>query len=285
MSADERLLYESRVRMRQALLAGVTALLLIVGSLLQVLGPTAKVSEATLGLITVNKRVPLDQIGSAVTMLGLLGLAGTLAYLFGAARARRPEMREYTKYAAIAGAILMGVATLAYWVIIAFKAHQFVTQGDQTYVQANHLTKGFVDVIPLLAQLGAFLLAIGFFLISMNAMRVGLITRLMGYLGIFAAVLFVIPFTPLPIVQAGWLIAIAYLISGRWPSGVPPAWLSGRAEPWPSGQQVREQRIRANDKGKRATPAPALEPAGEPVGAQAARTRSATPKRKRKRRR
>jgi hypothetical protein len=282
MSADERLLYESRVRTRQALLAGVTALLLVLGSLLQVLGPTAKVSEATLGLITVNKRVPLDQVGSVVTLLGLLGLAGSLAYLFGAARARRPEMREYTKYAAIAGAILMGVATFVYWVIIAFKAHQFVTHGDQTYVQANNLTKGFVDIIPLVAQLGAFLLAIGFFLISMNAMRVGLLTRLMGYLGIFAAVLFVIPFTPLPIVQAGWLIAMAYLISGRWPSGVPPAWLSGRAEPWPSGQQVREQRIRANDKGGRATPAPV--PAREPAGAQATRTRSATPKRKRKRR-
>jgi hypothetical protein len=122
-------------------------------------------------------------------------------------------------------------------------------------------------------------------------MRVGLLTRFMGYLGIFAGILVLFVITPIPIVQAYWLIAIGYLISGRWPSGLPPAWQSGRAEPWPSTQQVREQRQKAMQdrraRGKpvgkpgKAAPAPAPEPAVAPAGRG---TRATTSKRKRKRR-
>ena len=64
----------------------------------------------------------------------------------------------------------------------------------------------------------------------------------MGYLGIIAGVLTIIPIVPIPIVEAYWLVALAYLISGRWPSGVPPAWTSGRAVPWPSSQELRAAR-------------------------------------------
>jgi hypothetical protein len=61
-------------------------------------------------------------------------------------------------------------------------------------------------------------------------------------LGIIVGVLFVIPIgSPVPVVQAFWLGALAYLLSGRWPNGVPPAWESGKAEPWPSAQEMRER--------------------------------------------
>ena len=90
-------------------------------------------------------------------------------------------------------------------------------------------------------------------------------------------------------VQTYWLLAIAYLISGRWPTGVPPAWRSGRAEPWPSSAEMRARR--ATDIGERRQrggkkPAPDA-PVHEPETAAApanGRTRSTTPKRKRKRR-
>ena len=78
-------------------------------------------------------------------------------------------------------------------------------------------------------------------LVSLNAMRVGLLTRFLGYLGIIAGVLTIIPLVPIPIVEAYWLLALAYLLSGRWPSGVPPAWSSGEAVPWPG----RQQQVRA----------------------------------------
>ena len=77
-------------------------------------------------------------------------------------------------------------------------------------------------------------------------MRVGLLTRFMGVLGIIVGVLFIVPIgSPLPIVQAFWLVALGALFLGRWPSGMPPAWVTGEAQPWPSQQELREARMEA----------------------------------------
>ena len=44
-------------------------------------------------------------------------------------------------------------------------------------------------------------------------MPVGLLTRFLGYLGIFAGVMVIIPVVQLPVVQAYWLGAVAYLLT------------------------------------------------------------------------
>jgi hypothetical protein len=97
--------------------------------------------------------------------------------------------------------------------------------------------------------------------------------------------------TQVPVVQTFWLLAIAYLISGRWPTGVPPAWRSGRAEPWPSSAQMRAQRaVDTGDRRQRGAKKPQPVAAAEAPDAAAAaaaaneRTRATTSKRKRKRR-
>ncbi len=85
---------------------------------------------------------------------------------------------------------------------------------------------------------------ISFVLLALNGMRVGLLTRFMGVLGIIVGVLFVIPLgASLPIVQAFWLIALGALFLGKWPAGLPPAWVTGEAQPWPTQQELREARI------------------------------------------
>jgi len=131
--------------------------------------------------------------------------------------------------------------------------------------------------------------AVAFVLVSLAAMNQGLLTRFMGYLGMFAGALVLFQITQVPVVQTFWLLAIAYLISGRWPTGVPPAWRSGRSEPWPSSAEMRARR--AADMSERrqrggATPSkPAAKPQPEPAAAPVnERTRATTPKRKRKRR-
>jgi hypothetical protein len=112
-------------------------------------------------------------------------------------------------------------------------------------------------------------------------MRAGLLTRFMGVLGIIIGVLVVIPIGPLPVVQTFWLIALGALLLGFWPgAGVPPAWRSGRAEPWPSSGQVTEQRRAARAGRGRAASAPAADEASAPAAAVAG-----SPRRKRKRRR
>src|SRR5204862_6894101 len=93
-----------------------------------------------------------------------------------------------------------------------------------------------------LGTLGTLATAFGLVVISLNAMRVGLLTRFMGVLGIIVGVLFVIPLGTLPVVQAFWLGALAVLLAQRWPAGQPPAWVTGTAQPWPSSQDVARRR-------------------------------------------
>ena len=103
-------------------------------------------------------------------------------------------------------------------------------------------------------------------------MRAGLLTRFMGALGIVVGVLQVVQVgSSLPLVQTFWLGGLALLFAGRRPGGDPPAWRTGRAEPWPSGAQLAEQRraaaeAEAEDGGAAAPAAPA-EPERVPAGA------------------
>jgi hypothetical protein len=295
MTPDETLQYERRTKMRQAVIAGIAGILLVGAAALQLSGPQSKINEITIGLITEHKRFPIDVIGAVINGLGLCAVAWTLSYLFGITRARNADLRTWIRGIAIAGGILAALTAIVYAILVAIKAHQFVTTGDQTYMEANHLTSatGFVAV-PVIGQLGALLLAIGFVMTSLNAMRVGLLTRFMGYLGIFTGVLVLFPIgSPVPVVQGFWLLALAYLLSGRWPTGLPPAWSSGRAERWPSSQELREQRMAArgqtadgarrsrSSKPERAPKQTEPEPVASPSQA---RTRASTSKRKRKRR-
>jgi hypothetical protein len=286
MTADEIIARESRVLPRQAVIAGAAGVLLLVSAILQFTGPHTTINELTLGLIYANKRYVTDITAAVLNGLALLCVAATLVFLFNATNARNPGVQPYMRWLALVGGVLAAISSVANTVVIAIKAHQFVTQGDQTYVQANHLTStGILTALQYGNLLGALLVAMSLVLIGLGAMRVGLLTRFMGYLGIFSGILLIFPLVQVPVVEAYWLLALAYLFTGRWPSGVPPAWSSGKAEKWPSAAEMREERMRARGgpplRPKKPAPAPAPEPV--PAGP-ATRTRASTPKRKRKRR-
>ncbi len=284
MNPEDRLAYESRVGTRQVVFAAAAGVLVMAAVLVQIGGPHVKVNEQTLGLVTEAKRATRDLIGSIASALGSLALASTLWYLWGSAITRDPKIKpRLIGIIAVIGCVLSGISVVAYVANYGIQAHHFVDHGSQTYPEANALLTKPTLVIPQITNdFGLLLVAVGYVMVSLNAMRVGLLTRFMGYLGIIAGVLTIIPIVPIPIVSAYWLLALAYLFSGRWPSGVPPAWSSGRAEPWPKTQRARPAREPLFGRG-RAKPAP--EPAPEPVGAPApGPTRSATSKRKRKRR-
>ena len=185
---------------------------------------------------------------------------------------------------AFAAGVISAVAVVATAIASAHAADEFVSHGNQTWVEAHALISKAWFVIPEVAgYLGAFMVAISLVLVSLAAMRVGLLPRFMGYLGIVAGVLTILPFLPIPIVEAYWLLALAYLLSGRWPSGVPPAWTSGVAVPWP--RQPRAERTQSSRPGApRSGAKPVPQPAGAARGPASNSTRATTPKRKRKRR-
>jgi hypothetical protein len=278
----DQLQRETQMRIRMAPVPVLAAILFALAAVTGAVGTHPKVAELTLDLLVAHKRFPLDLIGSVVNGAVLLALGAVLSFLWRATSARKPGFSAAVKYVAIAGAALAAISGVVYAVSVAVVANKFATTGQQTYQQAHDLTSSAaLLVLPLLGQAALLLLAVATVLVCLNAMRVGLLPKLMGYLGIVVGVLFLFPIGALaPLIQAAWLGALGYLFFGRWPSGHPPAWSSGVAVPWPSNQQARQPRPARGGRGK-PVPAPTPEPAIAPA---AGTTRATTPKRKRKRR-
>lgn len=78
---------------------------------------------------------------------------------------------------------------------------------------------------------GAIGFLIGLFYTALNAMRVGLLSRFWGSLGMAVGVILILP--TLQIIAFAWFIYLGLLLAGWMPGGRPPAWAAGEAIPWP----------------------------------------------------
>jgi hypothetical protein len=216
-------------------------------------------------------------VSTLLRALGMLGLGWALTYLAVATRARRPEFPRVAQYLPIVGAVLSALATVLSTVATIAAVRSFL-DGPRTVAEADEITSSGLLVTAQLINLpGLLALALGLVLISLNAMRAGLLTRFMGVLGMITGLLLVFPIgSPLPIVQCFWLLMLGLLFVGRWPGGTPPAWQGSEAIPWPSGAEVRQARRRAMS-GARGEEEAAPEPAPAPA-------RAGTARKKRKRR-
>jgi hypothetical protein len=217
---------------------------------------------------------------------GFIALTYAVTFLAAATRARRPEFAKWAFYLPIVGGVLFSVSWVALGVGRVLDANE-VVDGAGTIGAVQDLgATGLSQLSRVLLTPAALALAVGIVLVSLNAMRAGLLTRFMGALGIVVGVFQVVQVgSSLPLVQTFWLGGLALLFAGRRPGGDPPAWSTGRAEPWPSGAQLAEQRRAAAEAqaqaqaGGTTTPAAPAEPERVPAGAH-----SQSAKRKRKRR-
>src|ERR1700729_4429042 len=94
MNPEQQLQYEARVRNRQAIVAVLAGVLLVVAATLPLAGPHTKVDELTIDLITANKRFPLDLIAAIVNGIGSLLVAWARDYPYLCSRARNPEVKS-----------------------------------------------------------------------------------------------------------------------------------------------------------------------------------------------
>ena len=177
-------------------------------------------------------------LGTAVARgLGFIAIALMLAYLGSAIRNRTDVFKPFWIWLAFAGGIGGAIATILFTLGTSAEISQFL-DGARTVDRAEDIGDSSLLVvaqligIPGTQAIGLASLALGlaWVVICLNAMRVGLLTRFMGVLGIICGALIVLPIlSPLPIVQTFWLGAMAVLLAGRWPSGLPPAWSTGEA--------------------------------------------------------
>jgi hypothetical protein len=327
MSAEEALAWEAEHRQRAGLAAFAAAILTIVGVLLTTLGqpsssefddkivtvvdamgraaggqtiPPGRISAYT---VEVGQSPALPIAGAVLFGLGSLAVYFAMAYLFRAVRARKPEFQQVALVMAAIGAVGFGLGRAVSEIARYLGAADFVNAADKSNSAASDALSPSASLIgQVIWQAAALALGFAFVLIALNAMRVGLLTRFMGVLGIIVGVTFVLPLDQQGIIRVFWLGALGVLFLGRMPSGTPKAWTTGAAEPWPSQQQLREQReaARAQREPPRReeperkpspterTPATAPPPAPprprRPDAAAAGTPHSASKKRKRKRR-
>ena len=179
---------------------------------------------------------------AALNALGLLAAGLVLTFLGRATRARRPSFRSWLANLPLVSGAVFALAGLAL-VIATNVAVSSLLDGPRTVSAVSDWQGGIITAGRTVESLARLLLGVGFVLVSLNAMRIGLLTRFMGALGVISGALLVLPIGgPLPIVQAFWLVGVAISIGERFPGAVAPAWRTGRAEPWPSQQELREAR-------------------------------------------
>jgi hypothetical protein len=181
--------------------------------------------------------------GSVLAGIAIGALTLVLLLLVDATRFRRPESWSLTRPLVLFGGIAVAVVSIGHQVLSAILTHHFVVGHDFSgHAVELALTKGTANVVSDYLDLVAGLaLATGMIATMVGTMRVGLLTRWVGALGIFTGVLIFLPIggATLEVVPAFWMVAMGMLYAERWPGGDPPAWTSGQARPWPTRADQR----------------------------------------------
>ncbi len=277
ITPEETLAEEARRSFKAGAAAIAAGLLTLVGAMLAIAGnngfPTLYVLDtlrSQFGLLPSGAPGPIARVAlfldehiveivaaRLVTALaiGLMGVA--MVFLYRSTKARNPELNKIALIATISGAVLAVVAGVVASIALANDVSAFADAARQSEATARDaLADPFTTGAVQLSGLGSAILGLGIALTTLNAMRVGLLTRFMGILGVIVGILSFLPQLEgqLPFVKIFWFVALGALVLGRWPGERPLAWQTGEAQPWPTQQDLREARTAARGESK---PAPA----------------------------
>jgi hypothetical protein len=205
----------------------------------------------------------IDAHGGSVTLSSILQaasfllLAIPLVYLFQAARARSERVQPAVLAIVILAPLLVGIGTVLYGQARQEAAENFVAGEAKPTISAKEVKEKCEDDKPLaacekeereddaasnalsdaslstpagiLTLGGGLLFAIGLFYTCLWAMRLGLLSRFWGSLGMALGIAILLGFVILAIV---WFFYLGLLYLGFLPGGKPPAWEEGAAVPW-----------------------------------------------------
>ncbi len=285
MSRQEILERERRWARPVAFAAILTPPLYIASTFLET---TSEVSRS--GLDTERFR-GIDAAGAALTgsvvlrTVAFVLMCLPLLYVFRAAQARSDRVSGAMIGFAVIGPVLLAVQTVVAYIAQTQVASDFVADaapGGDVFTLLDDLSEDSTafDVAANLLLPAILGTAVAMIYVSLQAMRVGLLTRFFGTLGMalgVGTVLIAPAFSLLAIsIWIGWL---GFVILDRVPRGRPPAWAAGIAIPWP---RPGEEPPKVEPEGE-AIEADASELVGD--GGDAERDHSARRQRSRKRKR
>jgi hypothetical protein len=241
---DDQLAWEARAGKPAAVASFAAALMSIVAGLYL---PLALADyDGTDGLL---QRADVESsdfvVAGGLHALSLLLLVPPLLYLFRATRYRHPRLMPAAAVLAVLGALTLAAGTILRQLDLIDVAESFVPEQaeadkDPDEAAEDAIRDGRSAAVEGIIFGGSIALAFSFVMISLNAMRAGLLSRFMAILGIFVGVLLVIPLG-VQILQLFWFVALGLLFLDRWPGGRGPAWQTGETIPWPGAAEQREE--------------------------------------------
>ena len=173
----------------------------------------------------------------ALQAIGLILFAPPLFFLFQAAADRSSAVRRSLIGLTVVGPLFFGFALVLFFVAYNSATPTFIdgapAGGDLNQFAEDTLTEESTWGAYLGLQLAAALsLVFAVVYTSLQAMRVGLLTRFLGTLGMALGVGFLL-FGPLgPLALGLFIVTISLLIADLWRGERPPAWETGEAIPW-----------------------------------------------------
>jgi hypothetical protein len=241
---EAALAWEQRWSRPVALATFASILLIVAAILVASQGVGGGDGEAEL-LRNIDAHRSAELLSSILQAIGVGLLAAPLYYLFRAAQARSERMQGPLVGMVIVGPLFLAVLAVLGGITSLNAASDFVANevprltakgvalsSDRANEVASETLKegGLRTLAAISGFAGQLAFIIGMIYTALHAMRVGLLTRFWGSLGIaFGAVSFLfLQFTLL------WFIYLGLLLMGWVPGGRPPAWQSGEAEPWPT---------------------------------------------------
>lgn len=223
-----------------------------------------------LAQLAANKSDFLVAVGLGAVSVALL--PPVLLYLYRVTRYRRSQILPAAAIFAVAGPLVLAVVQILLHLDRVDTADQFLASGARTDARAEDMLREGVGAYVGFGYGANIALGFALVMISLNAMRAGVLSRFTGVLGIILGALYVLPLGPTPLVQVFWFGALGMLFLDRWPGGRGPAWEAMDEVPWPTAAQIAAHGELVPDP----------EPEPEPVATKTSRQRS---RKKRKKRR
>ena len=179
---------------------------------------------------------------SIVRAIGFALLAFVAYYLFLVTKRRKPDLVKVVLVFGVVGPLLFAVVSVVQTVLVVVDANAYAELATQTTQRAKDILEGgAAQVIAAFGAAATLAFALWLVMGSLYAMRVGLLTKAVGIVGIVIGAASVLGASFTPMVLGLWLLALAGLFFGVWPGGRPPAWDSGTAMPWLSMKERAEQ--------------------------------------------
>lgn len=201
----------------------------------------ATTSDAVKYLTAISEHKLLFILAGLFFSMATLFVAVLLTHVLFAVRQRTSRMAKFPLYVAIAGPILVALIYPVYTLFNVAAANDLVSAAHPTAEMAKDLaSSSAIQVTRSVWVVGQILLTAAWVMTGIYGMRVGLLTRMMGFfaIAIGAANFIAPPFAAL--LQIFWIGAVAILLIGE-SAQTPPAWKLGRPVPWSEVDAMRRE--------------------------------------------